>query len=200
MSKSEGLWAALCDLEAARSEGDPVAVVFASDLMWPGLVWNRELLLNLRGVDFRGILLALSTELRKFFSSWSTAKVIDDGVNIKQILPTTTTSNKHSCNELYSQLVNSRWLEEFDRPLPPESQTCRSSAVSQQLMSNSKRLHNGHIESSSLRKTMCWAWGALGTSRRRRRSGDYKVWPRCVCCRRVGMLQSYGACTSGVSS
>ena len=82
MGLSRDIFVALSELEARR-KSDPLANKVFEGLVWPRMVWPRELLMYRGAVDFSGVpKTEVQLPLAKLAKGFCTTKVVEDGINV----------------------------------------------------------------------------------------------------------------------
>lgn len=116
----EAMFSLLEELDKKAADGNQVATSWMSSMVWPRLAWPRELLLHLRGVQFKGIPSeTVFKPLLEWATGWGTTKSAEDAINIAKNCKLLSGSKKHQIKEIFNHWLGSTLLQDADRPRLP---------------------------------------------------------------------------------
>ena len=96
LATCKALFERLEHVEKAAAGVDEVARSWLASMVWPRLVWPRELLLELRSVKFEAVPMAtVADPLHDWATGWGTTKTGEDAINITKACKTLSGSRKH---------------------------------------------------------------------------------------------------------
>jgi hypothetical protein len=134
-------------LEASSCAGHDAAA-YRNAMIWPRLTWPCEMLLELKGVDFRGTPKSVGEPLQDFATGWGASKIIEDGNRVEKSCKSLSQSGKYGVDEFMHQLISSPLLEEFDRP--PIDIDRMSPEMRKKIRERNHTLSKGSLGSTSL--------------------------------------------------